>query len=128
MSLETLRSVRRQRLRPEGVFLVLRDCPRPWPWLLDDPAIVWLSPRQDVRAHDLRPLVGLPVTALVDSLTKRRAEVIEAVGQAGGHLVGIADNREGEFLHDHAWPDLAAQALVTDQRFFWNVEHGNPAG
>ena len=66
MSLQTLRDIRLQRLRPPQVELVTMSCPRPnWRWLLEDPAIVWLPAGSDVRAHDLRPLVGLPVTALV---------------------------------------------------------------
>jgi hypothetical protein len=48
VSLQTLRDMRLARLRPAAVTLVLRDCPKPWPWLRDDPAVVWLPQRADV--------------------------------------------------------------------------------
>lgn len=126
MSLQSLRSVRLAGLRPESVKLVLRDCPKPhWLWLRDDPAIVWVSERLDVRSLDLRPLVGLSVTALVDDLERRRAEVVEAVDSVGGVLVGMADGKRGEYLADHPWPDLAAQTLVIDQKHFWSIERAS---
>ena len=96
MSLQTLRDIRLQRLRPPQVELVTMSCPRPnWRWLLEDPAIVWLPAGSDVRAHDLRPLVGLPVTALVDDLERRRSEVGEAVA-AVGEQGPAAHGQEGE--------------------------------
>ena len=129
MSLETLRALRLARLRPPAVTLVLRDCPKPWAWLRDDPSVVWLTPRADVRSHDLRPLVGLPVTALVDDFTRRAAEVRQAVADAGGVLVGIADGERAEATESHHWaqhrPDdwreLAAPVLLADHYHFWSV-------
>ena len=132
MSLETLRALRLARLRPPAVTLVLRDCPKPWPWLRDDPAVVWLPQRADVRSHDLRPLVGLPVTALVDDLTRRADEVRQAVTDAGGVLVGIADGERAEVLDAHPWAQYAdvfdgdwriqvAPVLVSDRNRFWRM-------
>lgn len=126
MSLRSLRSVRLAGLRPESVALVLRECPKPhWLWLRDDPAIVWVSQRLDVRSLDLRPLVGLSVTAFVDDLKRRRAEITEAVDAVGGVLVGMADGERGEYLLEHPWPDLAAQTLVIERRHFWSIERAS---
>ncbi|HMM72839.1 MAG TPA: hypothetical protein PKC22_11595 [Rhodocyclaceae bacterium] len=133
MSLQTLRDIRLQRLRPPQVELVTMSCPRPnWRWLLEDPAIVWLPAGSDVRAHDLRPLVGLPVTALVDDLERRRSEVGEAVAAVGGVLIGIADGERAEVLDAHPWAQYAdvfdgdwriqvAPVLVSDRNRFWRM-------
>ena len=132
MSLATLRDMRLARLRPAAVTLVLRDCPRPWPWLRDDPAVVWLPQRADARSHDLRPLVGLPVTALVDDLERRRSEVGEAVAAVGGVLIGIADGERAEVLNAHPWAQYAdvfdgdwriqvAPVLVSERNRFWRM-------
>ncbi len=132
MSLQTLRDMRLARLRPAAVTLVLRDCPKPWPWLRDDPAVVWLPQRADVRSHDLRPLVGLPVTALVDDLDRRMSQVREAVAGVGGVLLGIADEDRalvtdqhpwaviGEKFSDPNWRQLVAPAMVSDRNFYWS--------
>ena len=134
MSLETLRAARRARLRPAGVFLLTRECPRPqWRWLLDDPSCVWLPERSDVRAHDLRALTGLPVTALVDDLGAREVEVREAVASVGAVLAGIADGQRAVVTEHHpwaanaeqiagaGWSDLVGPALVSDRNFHWSL-------
>ena len=67
MSLETLRYLRLSGLRPRAVYLVTKACPKPqWRWLDDDPTRVYIPQATDVRAHDLRPLFGLPVTVILD--------------------------------------------------------------
>ena len=132
MSLDTLRHMRLQRKRPASVKLVTRDCPRNWVWLLDDPAIVWLPQRTDVRAHDLRPLVGLQVTALVDDVQRRVDQVTQAVADVGGVLVGIADDRSAIVTDDHPWAndmaaltddwrEMVAPVLVSDRNFLWRM-------
>lgn len=132
MSLETLRSIRRERLRPDGVFLVTRECPRPdWRWKLDDPQALWLSPRRDLRAYDLRAIVGLPVTALVGDLERDRTGVVDVVANAGGVLVGIADAIHAEVTDAHPWAQYAgllgpdwrakvAPVLLADHYRFWS--------
>ncbi len=132
MSLESLRELRRQRLRPEGVFLVTRECPRPdWRWKLDDPQAIWLSPRRDLRAYDLRVIVGLPVTALVADLERERVAATDAVASAGGVLVGIADAFNADVTDAHPWakyagllgPDWQAQVvplLLAFHYCFWS--------
>lgn len=132
MSLQSLRTLRLQRLRPARVSLVLRDCPQPrWKWLLDDPAIVWLSPLSDARAHDLRPLVGLQVAALVDDLGRRADEVRQAVIGAGGLLIGMADGERAIVADEHPWSPLsmygdewrsmAADELLDRRYLFWSM-------
>lgn len=139
MSLKSLRDLRMGGLRPAHVRLVTLDCPKPWPWLRDDPSIVWLPPRCDVRSHDLRPLVGLPVDALVDNLDRRVKQVQEAVENAGGVLCGVADGGAALVTDRHpwkahegtlgsAWRDGAAHLLVGEQIFFWSVYGGSLAG
>ena len=121
MSLETLRAARRARLRPAGVFLLTRECPRPqWRWLLDDPSCVWLPERSDVRAHDLRALTGLPVTALVDDLRRRREQVIEALREVNAKLIGICDGVDAEVIDEHPLPAEAAEVVMLDWRAEWN--------
>jgi len=132
MSLETLRSIRRQRLRPTEVFLVTRDCPRPdWRWKLDDPQAIWLSPRRDLRSYDLRAIVGLPVTALVADLAREKYAVADAVSDAGGVLVGVADAFKAEVTDAHPWARyagllgpgwraLVAPVLLADHYRFWS--------
>ena len=131
MSLIALRDMRLRGMRPAAVALVTRDCPKPWPWLHDDPAIVWLPQRADVRAHDLRPLVGLSVTALVDDVKRRTEEVMQAVQDARGVLVGIADGQRAIVLdahpwsplaqYDDEWRDLAGRELTVRQQLFWSM-------
>lgn len=132
MSLETLRVIRRDRLRPPEVFLVTRECPRPgWRWKLDDPQALWLSPRRDLRAYDLRAIVGLPVTALVGDLERERTGVVDVVANAGGVLVGIADAFKAEVTDAHPWARyagllgpgwraLVAPVLLADHYRFWS--------
>lgn len=121
MSLETLRELRRSGLRPHAVTLVTKACPKPqWRWLADDPTRVYLPKASDVRSHDLRPLVGLKVVALVDSLDKRRAQVIEALTDVKAQLVGICDGADAECMTDHPWPAEAEKVLMSDWRFEWN--------
>lgn len=135
MSIASLRELRLARLRPAGVKLVTLDCPRPrWRWLLDDPEIVWLPSRTDVRAHDLRPLIGLEVTAFVDSLDRRSAEVCEAVESAGGVLIGIADGEQAQVMDRHPWSryansledwrELVAPWLVYERNTIWELSDG----
>lgn len=121
MSLETLRYLRLSGLRPRAVYLVTKACPKPhWRWLLEDPARVYLPQEADVRAHDLRPLIGLPVTVLVDDLAKRREQVMEALASVSATLVGICDGATAECASDHPWPTEAERALLSDWRFEWN--------
>lgn len=132
MSLDALRSIRRQRLRPPEVFLVTRECPRPdWHWKRDDPQALWLSPRRDLRAYDLRAIVGLPVTALVGDLERERTGVVDVVAEAGGVLVGVADAFRAEVTDAHPWaryadllgPDWRAQVapvLLAFHYCFWS--------
>ena len=121
MSLETLRELRRAGLRPRAVTLVTKACPKPqWRWLADDPSRVYLPQASDVRSHDLRPLVGLKVVALVDSLDKRRAQVIEAMADVKAVLLGICDGSAAECIADHPWPAEAEKVLMSDWRFEWN--------
>lgn len=135
MSIASLRELRLARLRPARVKLVTLDCPRPrWRWLLDDPEIVWLPSRTDVRAHDLRPLIGLEVTAFVDSLDRRSAEVCEAVESAGGVLIGIADGVQAQVMDRHPWSqyanslgdwrELVAPWLVYERNTIWELSDG----
>ena len=123
MSLQSLRAMRLDRLRPRSAYLLTMDCPSPWAWLRDDPSLVWVSPRTDVRSHDLRPLVGMPVVALVDSLATRRDEVTEAVEAAGGVLTGIAgaDGAESYEYPDRGdpWPAVLAEMLMFERGMFW---------
>lgn len=136
MSLQSLREQRLSGKRPAKVALVLRDCPKPnWLWLRDDPAIVWLSPRADVRSHDLRPLVGIQVAAMLDSLGNRLSQVREAVLSAGGVLLGAADGRESAIEDAHPWSSIgdgswrarAGAVMVLDRNFYWSLGGGNPA-
>ena len=121
MSLETLRYLRLSGLRPRAVYLVTKACPKPhWRWLDDDPTRVYLPQATDVRAHDLRPLFGLPVTVLVDDLAKRREQVMEALASVNATLVGICDGVTAECESDHPWPTEAEKALLSDWRFEWN--------
>lgn len=123
MSLQSLRALRLEGMRPRSAYLLTMDCPKPWPWLRDDPSLVWVSPRADVRSHDLRPLVGMPVVALVDSLRARKAEVIEAVESAGGVLAGIAGSDGAESYEyperGEPWPALLAEILMYERSMFW---------
>ena len=124
MSLQSLRAMRLERQRPRSAYLLTMDCPHPeWSWLKDDPSLIWLSPRADVRSHDLRPLVGMPVVALVDSLAARRQQVTEAIEAAGGVLAGIAgaDGAESYEFPDRKdpWPELLAQGLMIEKNMFW---------
>ena len=121
MSLETLRYLRLSGLRPRAVYLVTKACPKPhWRWLLEDPARVYLPQEADVRAHDLRPLVGLPVTALVDDLRRRREQVIEALREVNAKLIGICDGVDAEVIDEHPLPAEAAEVLMLDWRAEWN--------
>ena len=121
MSLETLRELRRAGLRPHAVTLVTKACPKPqWRWLADDPSRVYLPQETDVRSHDLRPLVGLKVTALVDDLGKRRAQIVEAMADVKAVLIGICDGSDAECIADHPWPSEAEKVLFSDWRFEWN--------
>lgn len=132
MSLETLRALRRERLRPAEVYLVTRECQRPdWRWKRDDPQALWLSPRRDLRAYDLRAIVGLPVTALVGDLERERTGVVDAVADAGGVLVGVADAFNAEVTDAHPWAKYAgllgpnwraqvAPVLLADHYRFWS--------
>ena len=121
MSLETLRELRRSGLRPHAVTLVTKACPKPqWRWLADDPTRVYLPQASDVRSHDLRPLVGLKVTALVDDLGKRRAQIVEAMADVKAVLIGICDGSVAECIADHPWPAEAEKVLFSDWRFEWN--------
>ena len=70
--------------------------------------------------HDLRPLVGLKVVALVDSLDKRREQVIEALSEAKAQLVGMCDGTNAECMTEHPWPAEAEKVLISDWRFEWN--------
>ena len=86
-----------------------------------------------MRAHDLRALTGLPVTALVDDLGAREVEVREAVASVGAVLAGIADGVSAIVTEHHpwaanaeqiagaGWPDLVAPALVSDRNFHWSL-------
>ena len=129
MSLATLRDIRLIRKRPAAVLLVTLDCPRKWSWLRDDPAIIWLPKQSDVRSHDLRPLTGLPVTALVDSVDKRDAEVREALGSVGAVLRGIADGQRAVVTDEHPWSkhasahwrDAAAAFMLSERNQFWSM-------
>lgn len=117
MSLQSLRELRLRRLRPAMVSLVTMDCPRPqWLWLRDDPALVWLPQRSDVRAHDLRPLTGLPVEALVDCVERRAVQVRAALEAVGATLVGIADKRVAQATEDHPWANRHPQWREGAQR------------
>lgn len=104
MSLQSLRETRLRGLCPPEVFVVQRACPRPdWRWLRDDVQVVWMSPRRDVRAYDLRPLVGLSVVALVERLAEGLTTVAPAVKRAGGKLVGMADGADARVWRRHPW-------------------------
>ena len=104
MSLQSLRDLRLRGLRPAQASLVLMDCPKPtWRWLRDEPSLVWLSPRSDVRSHDLRPLTGLPVEALVDCIDRRGQQVKTALEQVGATLIGMADKHRAEVTDKHPW-------------------------
>lgn len=135
MSLSSLRDLRLSRMRPAGVTMITADCPRPhWKWLLDDPSLVWLSGRTDVRSHDLRPLVGLEVKAFVDDVRRRSAEVREAVAGAGGVLIGIADGESAEVTELHPWSryesaledwrELVAPWMVVERNSIWELIDG----
>lgn len=134
MSLTTLRALRVKGCRPSDVFVVQRECPKPeWRWLRDDVQVVWLSPRRDVRAYDLRPLVGLHVIALVGNLADGLEHVAPAVKKAGGRLIGMADATDAKVwtrhpwaqrLHELAgqeWADLIKPALIADHNTFWRL-------
>lgn len=134
MSLSTLRALRVKGCRPSEVFVVQRECPKPeWRWLRDDVQVVWLSARRDVRAYDLRPLVGLNVVALVNDLDDGLKCIVPAVKHAGGHMIGIADGRWAKVwkrhpwahrLHElagHEWADLIKPALIADHNTFWGL-------
>lgn len=134
MSLTTLRNLRRSGMRPVDVFVIQRECPRPeWRWLRDDVQLVWLSPRKDIRAYDLRPLVGLQVVALVERLADGMKRVAPVIKRAGGQLVGMADGSEAKVWKRHPWAprlqelagnewaDLIRPILVADHRVFWKL-------
>lgn len=138
MSLQTLRELRLMRKRPRQVDLVTMDCPRPdWRWLRDDPSMVWLPASTDVRAHDLRPLVGLPVLAMVDSLARRLDEVRQAVGAVGGLLLGVADGEHAWVADGHPdeamsaqfadpqWREVIGAGMVIERNLFWDIGNGN---
>ena len=74
-----------------------------WLWLRDDPTIVWIPRSHDVRAHDLRALVGTEVVAMVDSLSKRRNEIAAAMDEVGATLAGIADQEVAEWCLPHPY-------------------------
>ena len=57
---------------------------------------------------------------LVDSLDKRRAQVIEALTEAKAQLVGMCDGTNAECMTEHPWPDEAEKVLISDWRFEWN--------
>jgi hypothetical protein len=130
MSLATLRALRLHRRKPASVFLLILDCPKPWPWLRDDESNVWLDPRCDVRAADLRPLHGLPVVALVDDATARQAEVEEAMADVGAELLGIADAESAAVYDAHPWRQFAnlidwradaGAVMCADHERFWSM-------
>lgn len=121
MSLESLRNLRRSGKKPLRVSLVTMECPRPtWLWLRDDPTIVWIPRSHDVRAHDLRALVGTEVVAMVDSLSKRRNEIAAAMDEVGATLAGIADQEVAEWCLPHPYPELAEMLLLHDRNFMWS--------
>lgn len=134
MSLKTLRSLRLSGRCPADVIVVERDCPHPeWRWLRDDVQLVWLSPRKDVRAYDLRPLVGLQVVALVERLADGMKSVVPAIKHAGGQLIGAADATSARVWRRHPWAarlrelagdewaDLIKPVLVAEHSTFWSI-------
>lgn len=106
MSLESLRHVRLGGSRPWLVRLIIGECPHPdWPWYHNDPSLVWSPEGRDLRALDLRPLVHLPVVALVPSIDKHRAMVTLALADAGARFAGIAERERAEVTEHHPWAE-----------------------
>lgn len=131
MSLQALQSLRRDGLRPSHVSVVAWECPVDrWAWWREDPAIVWLPARQDLRAHDLRALVGINVDVFVDDIDSRRDQVKAAIYRSGAKLAGVTDGRAAFVSKRHEWAahadaspwwEEAAKAWLLSQ---WNLMAG----
>jgi len=92
MSLESLRSLRRQGHRPGVVWVIVGNAPA---WLDDGADTVTVRPGANPRFMDLRPLVGLDVDIIelarddalmastMDAVEAADARVIGVVGSAG---------------------------------------------
>lgn len=89
MSLDAIRAVRRQGLRPGFVSLVVGPVPR---WLDDDETVVLIPEDASPEFMDWRPVVGVNLavfqTRPLPALTLRAIKAAEAAGAA---FYGAAD-------------------------------------
>lgn len=89
MSLDAIRSVRRQGFRPGLVWLVIGPVPR---WLDDDETVVLIREDSTPEFMDWRAVVGIKLaifqTRLLPAMTLRAIKAAEA---AGARFYGAAD-------------------------------------
>ncbi len=86
MSLQDILELRRDRLRPHSVMVIV-GTPADF---VDGPEYVVVRPGDNPAALDLRPLVGIPVYLIELERNDRRFEaVIESVQRAKAHIVGL---------------------------------------
>jgi hypothetical protein len=107
MSLQALRDMRRQGLRPQEVFLLIVGA-RPQ-WAQDDATKQFLAPTTRVTDLDLRPLIGMHfaivMTQKADALLDSLLNALEAV-KAIPWGVALQD---GRVLLAATEPDAAAE-------------------
>lgn len=90
MSLASLLELRRARMRPDGVNVILGTPPK---WLQDGPDFVVIRPSDTPSLLDLRPLVGLPVLVVeMERNDVRFVRAVEAIQQAGGRINGLVSS------------------------------------
>lgn len=89
MSLRDILELRRERLRPADVKVILGT-----PAHFDDgPGFVVIRPSDLPATMDLRPLVGLPVYVIELERNDTRFErVVEALQAAHAHIVGLVSS------------------------------------
>ena len=123
MSLQSLRNLRLQRLRPTlGISLLTRACPWPhYDWYEQDPTKVWV-PGPDVRAYDLRALTGLKVTAFVESVALRREQVAAALEAVGAKYFAITDGKSTEIGPGCVYPEVSLPMTREWLADFWSLE------
>lgn len=86
MSLESLRTLRRNGGKPDAVRVLVGSRPK---WMPDGPDLVVIHAQDDLRNMDLRPLVGMRVTVVeLDVDSDKVLATAKAVLDAGATLVG----------------------------------------
>lgn len=103
MSLAHIRRIREAHGKPGIVSVIIGPAPA---WLADDPIVVHIGERADLRTLDWLPLVGLWVTVHhTDDNHDRALAVADCLERAGAKLFGFASKHGAHALTADKTPE-----------------------